>query len=125
MSITFHLQEAQFRILAKDRLVTLQAIEQALIRWHPVYRSLADAFRDYGWVIDFRTDLRERTPDVDEILVRGGLDFEGLERFFAAIHPYVVPGSYIHVFNEVGQHWKWVFDHTSCRRIEGRVVFDT
>ena len=51
-------------------------------------------------------------------------DYQGQEeKLFAALAPYVRPGSFIQMIGEDGELWRWSFDGVTCREQKPTVTW--
>ena len=121
MSYTIFLKQTDFYIPAEkvqDALIDLKAyaIKHQNMSWINSdnvvsARTLKDALCECGWEIEL--DLAGNVCDINFIQEKGGSEIE----FFGAIAEYVALGSYIQVYDDVGDHWRWVFDGKTCTRV--------
>jgi hypothetical protein len=124
VSTTFHLKEAKFRIPFELRAKALKELEENR-RTRVAFETLPEAFEAFGWEVNVDSTDTGGSGDIDDIRLAGErLYLDESDRILTAIAPFVLGGSFIHVYNECGQHWRWDFNGATCRRLEGRVVFE-
>lgn len=115
---------SQFLLYAENKPAALRALQKMLegghqYRWvenraiaHAIY--LEEALDEWGWEAK-----HSETAGIN------GLEFQrekagDEDALFAALAPFVEPGSYIEMQGEEGELWRWVFDGASVQRIEAR-----
>ena len=127
--------DAKFTILAANRRPCLAAIKSLIgkgtcrdssgahFAWVEdedieAARTVDAAFDAWGWGLISRPPSDE-DPTAGDVT---GIHFEAEkmgdeETLFAAVAPYVEPGSYIEMLGEDGDRWRWAFDGRTCKEI--------
>lgn len=86
--------------------------------------TLKEIMAEWRWKITLQ---ETKTVEEGDEIVRTGdvidISFEGEKigddsRLFEVLAPFVEPGSFIQMVGEDGKQWRWVFDGSTCRRIE-------
>lgn len=86
-------------------------------------KSLRRAVQHMGWRLRFEEEDRdEGTFEGAVIGISFDGEYAGEEDFlFNAIGPFVAAGSFIEILGAEGERWRYVFDGSACRRVEGKM----
>ena len=134
MGYNISLIDSRFRIEESNLKPALVALQNTVVaRTEPLYysnapdiiqsKSLRTAVTHMGWRLRFEEEDRDEGTYEGSVI---GISFEGEksgseEFLFNAIGPFVAPGSFIEILGEEGERWRYVFDGSACRRVEGKV----
>lgn len=105
MGYDYFQEETQFRLAHEQHAAALAALQQV----RPVV-SLAEALDP--WELDLNL-----SGDIIGLELRGDR-LRGSREVFAALAPFVEPGSFIRLRGELGEEFRWTFDGGVFQQIE-------
>ena len=113
---------SEFYISEKDKYPAYQAIRKQFVgaQWLQTCHSIEDMLLKFGVIVI--TDIDDNIVEVRNI------DYEKLhtcilKTIFAAIAPYIKEGSFIHLYDSDGTHWRWVFKDAKCIYVKATLTW--
>lgn len=115
MTNYIHQKDSQFLLKATNWQAAADAVNDKLTL-DPT-GSLDEELLRAGWEPSFGDG-----SDVVDLQWQGGSDY-GDQELLTVIAPFVEEGSYLQMFDEDGNHWRWVFTGGTVKLVEPQIIW--
>ena len=122
MGYNISLRESNFFLDKRDFDLALQSLksyyETRFKRRFNQHQFLGNALESLSWHCSF--DAKGNINKLSWWGEKSGDDYNILD----SIAPYVKSGSYIEMFGEDGEIWRWIFKDGRCKEITPKIVWE-